>query len=260
MSNIDIRIDAFFDNAASQLYQYVHGSEFKAEVLKDAQKWSRFTIRQKLIARIENDTLAWQKKHINNIFWKEILEDLVKNFENIHRTLHSIKEDLKGFKTPFDVNNKIPIVLTSNVLSTGIVVLGCFMINRFVENSQLTNDVIAAATLTAWILNGAIEYLEVADDFTTVCEKEFQARINVLTKIELRSFLKENHFDEIKKIIESFFDKELPKEVGKLKRRIVAMRERNNVFKSEKGILSSLQSAVILNIQRLQSLKTATNN
>lgn len=260
LSNIDIRVDAFLDNAASQLYQYVHGSEFKAEVLKDAQKWSRFTIRQKLIARIENDTLAWQKKHINNIFWKEILEDLVKNFENIHRTLHSIKEDLKGFKTPFDVNNRIPIVLTSYVLSTGIVVLGCFMINRFVENSQLTNDVIAAGTLTAWILDGAMEYLEVADDFKTVCEKEFQARINVLTKIELRSFLKKNHFDEIKKIIKSFFDEELPKEVGMLKTYIVTMKERHSVFKSEKGILSSLQSAVILNIQRLQSLKTATNN
>lgn len=255
MSNIDIRIDAFLDNAASQLFQYVHGSEFEEEVLKDAQKWSRFTIRQRLIARIENDTLAWQKKHIDSIFRKEILEDLLKKFENIHKTLHSIKEDLKGFKTPFDVNNKIPEKLASYVLKAGIVVLSCFMINRFVENSQLTNDLIAAATLSAWILDGAMEYLDVVDDFKTVCENEFQARINVLTEIALRSFLRENHFDEIKKIIKSFFDEELPKEVGMLRRFIVTMKERHTIFKSEKDILSSLQSAVIQNIQRLQMLE-----
>lgn len=58
----------------------------------------------------------------------------MKNFKNIYRILYLIKEDLKGFKILFDVNNKILIVFIFYVLIIGIVVLGCFMINWFVEN------------------------------------------------------------------------------------------------------------------------------
>lgn len=255
MSNIEIRTETFLDNAASQLHQYVHGPNFKAEVLKDAQKWSRFTIRQKLNACIENDTLAWQKKHIDSIFREEILEDLMKNFENIHRSMHSFKDDLKGFKTPFDVDNKIPRLLTSLVFRGGTMVVGCLIINRLVENSQLTNDVIAAATLSACIFEGAIAYLDVVDDFETVCKKEFEARIKVLTKTKLRSFLRKNYFDVIKKIIKSFFDEDLKEEISMLKKFILTMRERHHIFKSEKDILSSLQSAVTKNTHRLQKLE-----
>lgn len=56
------------------------------------------------------------------------------NFENIYRILYLIKEDLKGFKILFDVNNRILIVFIFYVLLIGIVVLGCFMINWFVES------------------------------------------------------------------------------------------------------------------------------
>lgn len=251
MSNIERRIYTFLDNAANQLHQYVHGPHFKSNVLKDADKWNRITVKQNLNTRIENETLAWGKKNIDSIFRKDIIEDLMKNFESIHRSLHSIKEDLKGFKTPFDVDNKIAILLASLVLTGGAMVLSSFMINRIVPHFTISKDV----TVVGLAIAGILDYLEVVDNFKTVCEKQFQAIIDFLTKEKLKTFLKETYFDVMQKTIKSFLDDELKQEIGMLKNDIITMRKRHNIFKSDKDILSSLKSAVIQNIQRLKKLE-----
>lgn len=251
MSYIERRIDTFLDNAANQLHQYVHGPHFKSNVLKDADKWNRITVRRNLNARIENETLAWGKKLIDSSFRKDIIEDLIKNFGNIHRSLHSIKEDLKGFKTPFDLDSKIAISLASLVFSGGSMVISSFMINRIVPHFTISKDVAVVGLAIA----GILYYLEVVDNFKTVCEKKFQAILKFLTKEELETFLKKNYFDAMQKSIKSFLDDELKQEIGMLKNDIVTMRKRHNIFKSNKDILSSLKSVVIQNIQRLEKLE-----
>lgn len=254
MSNIERRIDTFLDNAASQLHQYVHGPNCKANVLKHADKWNRLTIRQQLITCIENETIAWQKTHIDSIFQKDIIETLMKNFEYMHTSLHSIKEDLKGFKTPFDVDRKIAAILISLVLTGGTMALSSVMLNRIAPHFSIPKD----AVVLGCAIGGLVEYLEVVYDFETVCEKEFQARINFLTKKELKSFLRKNLLDVTQKIMKSFLDEEIKKEIGMLQNTIVTMREGHNIFKSNKDILLSLKSAVVQNIERLQQLRNPT--
>lgn len=253
MSNIERRIDTFLDNAANQLHQYVHGPDFKSNVLKDVGKWNRITFRQKLNTRIERETLAWQQNHMDSIFQKDIVEDLMKSFENIHRSLHSIKEDLKGFKTPFDVDSKIAILLASVVITGGTMVLGSFMINRIVPHFTLSKDLIVVGCAIAGILD--YMYLEVVDGFKTKCEKQFQAIIGFLTEYKLKTFLRETYFDVMQNSIKAFLDEDLEQEIGMLKNNIVLMRRRHTSFKSDKDILSSLKSAVIQNITRLNKLE-----
>lgn len=253
MSNIERRIDTFLDNAASQLHQYVRGPNCKANVLKHADKWNRFTIRQQLITCIENEITAWQKKHIDSIFQKDIIEALMKN---MHTSLHSIKEDLKGFKTPFDVDRKIAVILVqvSLVLKCGTVAQSSFMLNHIVPHFLIPK----VAVVLGCAIGGLVEYLDVVDDFKTVCEKQFQAIINVFTKKELKSFLRKNLLDVTQKIMKSFLDEEIKKEIGMLQNTIVTMREGDTIFKSNKDILLSLKSAVVQNIKRLQQLENPT--
>lgn len=251
LSNIERRIDTFLDNAANQLHQYVHGPDFKSNVLKDVGKWNRITYRQKLNTRIERETLAWQQNHIDSIFRKDIVEDLMKSFENIHRSLHSIKEDLKGFKTPFDVDSKIAILLASVVVTGGAMFLGASMINRTVPHFTITKDIVVVSCAIA----GMYDYFGVVDGFKTVCEKQFQAIIGFLTEYKLKKFLRETYFDVMQNSIKTFLDEDLEQEIGMLKNNIVLMRRRQKSFKSDKDILSSLKSAVIQNITRLKKLE-----
>lgn len=251
MSNIERRIDTFLDNAANQLHQYVHGPDFKSNVLKDVGKWNRITYRQKLNTRIERETLAWQQNHIDSIFRKDIVEDLMKSFENIHRSLHSIKEDLKGFKTPFDVDSKIAILLASVVVTGGAMFLGASMINRTVPHFTISKDLVVVSCAIA----GMFDYFGVVDGFKTVCEKQFQAIIGFLTEYKLKKFLRETYFDVMQNSIKTFLDEDLEQEIGMLKNNIVLMRRRQKSFKSDKDILSSLKSAVIQNITRLKKLE-----
>lgn len=251
LSNIERRIDTFLDNAANQLHQYVHGPDFKSNVLKDVGKWNRITYRQKLNTRIERETLAWQQNHIDSIFRKDIVEDLMKSFENIHRSLHSIKEDLKGFKTPFDVDSKIAILLASVVVTGGAMFLGAFMINRTVPHFTISKDLVVVSCAIA----GMYDYLGVVDGFKTVCEKQFKAIIGFLTEYKLKKFLRETYFDVMQNSIKTFLDEDLEQEIGMLKNNIVLMRRRQKSFKSDKDILSSLKSAVIQNITRLKKLE-----
>lgn len=251
LSNIERRIDTFLDNAANQLHQYVHGPDFKSNVLKDVGKWNRITYRQKLNTRIERETLAWQQNHIDSIFRKDIVEDLMKSFENIHRSLHSIKEDLKGFKTPFDVDSKIAILLASVVVTGGAMFLGASMINRTVPHFTITKDLVVVSCAIV----GMYDYFGVVDGFKTVCEKQFQAIIGFLTEYKLKKFLRETYFDVMQNSIKTFLDEDLEQEIGMLKNNIVLMRRRQKSFKSDKDILSSLKSAVIQNITRLKKLE-----
>lgn len=250
LSNIERRIDTFLDNAANQLHQYVHGPDFKSNVLKDVGKWNRITYRQKLNTRIERETLAWQQNHIDS-FRKDIVEDLMKSFENIHRSLHSIKEDLKGFKTPFDVDSKIAILLASVVVTGGAMFLGASMINRTVPHFTISKDLVVVSCAIA----GMYDYFGVVDGFKTVCEKQFQAIIGFLTEYKLKKFLRETYFDVMQNSIKTFLDEDLEQEIGMLKNNIVLMRRRQKSFKSDKDILSSLKSAVIQNITRLKKLE-----
>lgn len=131
------------------MHDYLHHSEFRTAVLNDTDNLTRVTIGKALDARIEKETIAWQNKHIDEIFQNTIMKDLKKKFENIHRTLHSIKDNLKGMKTPFDVENRITTAIASGVIPSGAGLLGSFLINRKVSNSGVMIGI-----ATAGILNG----------------------------------------------------------------------------------------------------------
>lgn len=191
---------------------------------------------------------AWQEAHIDDIFQKTIMGDLLEKFKNIHISLHSIKANLKGFETPFDVIIKINSVLAST--EVGLV---SFLIIRAV--SVLHSFGIAAAGILGEIVITGLVAIDVVDDFDTVRQNTFKAIINVLTKENLRSYLRKRYVGVCQKIIRAFLEGELEKEIIKIKENISTMRKGHDTFKSERETLSLLRSTVTEKLEHLQKLE-----
>lgn len=181
------------------------------------------------------------------------MKDLIEKFKSMHRTLHSIKDNLRGFKTPFDVENKITAAIASGVIPSGAGPLGRFLINPIVSNSRVLIGITNAGILSGIVLPG-LAMIDVVDEFEVFREKAFSARINACTKKAIKTTLRGEYFETIKKTIRAFLEGDLENEIIKIKENIITMKNQNEIFKSEEETLSLLQSNVIQKIERLQQI------
>lgn len=253
ISNIDRRIETFIDEASQQFHDYIHHEDFRARVLDGTDKFTRLTIGKELNTRIENETKTWQKEHIENIIQETILGDLLKKFEHIHRSLHSIKDNLTGFKTPFDVENKVAAAVASGVLPSGAGLLGSFLINRIVPHYGIFVGIAAAGILTGIVLSSIITFDGIGS-FETVRERAVQARIAVFTKEKIKDTLRKEYLHDVEKVISVFLRGDLVNEILKIKENIITMKNEHLIFKSEQETLCSLQLNVIQKIERLTQI------
>lgn len=182
------------------------------------------------------------------------MADLMEKFGKIHRTLHLIKDNLKGFKTPFDVDNKISRAITSGVIPSGAGFVASGFLYRIATMPAVSATVATVGVLTRLFMAG-LEKLEVVDDFDTVCIKAFKARVKVFTVDEIKRNLRKAYFERIKKIIETFLEGNLKREIARINDNISRMKYEKDLFKLKEETLSSLQSTVIQKIERLQQIK-----
>lgn len=204
----------------------------------------------------ENETKAWHEKHIEEIFQKEIMADLMAKFEKIHRTLHLIKDNLKGFKTPFDVDNKISraLISVSTCIPSGAGFGASVVFYRIATMAAVLVTVATVSVFKRLIMAG-LEKLDLVDDFDTVCSNAFMARVNVFTVKEIkRNLTKEYHY-RIKEIMETFLEGDLKREIERINDNISRMRDEQALFKLNEETLSSLQSTVIQKIELLQQIE-----
>lgn len=208
--------------------------------------------------RIEKYLKAWQEQNIDEIFQEVIMEYLFEKFESIHRSLHSIKENLKGFQTPFDVDSKI-IPAIASVIKSGfslnleLLVIGLKLISENSEvNRKVLQGIAAAAIVGGIIFSGPM--IARADNFETTREKVLQARIDALTKDKVKYVLRENYFEAIQEMKRAFLEGELEKEMNKIKENISSMRNEHNTYISQKEILSSMHKTVVQKIERLKQI------
>lgn len=154
--------------------------------------------------RIEENLKAWQEQNIDNIFQVVIMKYLFEKFESIHRSLHSIKDNLKGFQTPFDVDTKIIRVISSAIksglgLNLNVLLIGLRLLSDISEiNRKVLQGIAAAGIIGGIIFSGLM--IARADDFETTREKAFQARVDALTKEKVEYFLRENYFEPIQEM------------------------------------------------------------
>lgn len=208
--------------------------------------------------RIEENLKAWQEQNIDNIFQEVIMKYLFEKFESIHRSLHSIKDNLKGFQTPFDVDTKMIRVIGSVIksgfgLNLNVLLIGLRLISGISEiNRKVLQGIAAAGIVGGLIFSGLM--IARADDFETTREKAFQARVDALTKEKVKYFLSKYYFEPIQKMKRAFLEGDLEKEMNKIKENISSMRNEHKIYISQKEILSSMHQTVIQKIERLKQI------
>lgn len=183
---------------------------------------------------------------------------LFEKFESIHRSLHSIKDNLKGFQTPFDVDTKIIRVISSAIksglgLNLNVLLIGLRLLSDISEINRKVLQGIAAAGIVGGIIFSGLMIAR-ADDFETTREKAFQARVDALTKEKVEYFLRENYFEPIQEMKRAFLEGDLEIEMNKIKENISSMRNEHKTYISQKEILSSMHQTVIQKIERLKQI------
>lgn len=183
--------------------------------------------------------------------------NLLEKFENLHKSLHSIKENLKGFKTPFDIDIKI----TGSLIASGVIsyvygagLLGSFLVKRVVSGLAVLFGIASAGIVGRLVSSGLVAF-DVVDDFDTVRQKAFEARIDAFPKEKLKNSMRKRYVGVCQKIIEAFLEGELEKEIIKIKDNFSTMRKEHDTFKSEKETLFLLRSIVTEKTKRLQKLE-----
>lgn len=247
-------IDIFLDEAAKKLHDYIHCPIFRATILLNIEKIQRLWIANELDKRIEVETMKWQKKNINNIFYELIMKRLTEKFQDIHQSLHSIKCEMRGIKTPFDVDNKIPLAVVSYVIPSGTALLGSVVMTRITSDPSIILGV-AAVGVVSGLVCSALTTLEVLDDSETVCKNAYIARMNVLTKEKIRFALEKRYADVIRKIIHNFLEGDLKSEISQIISSITSMQGKRETYKADKDRLISLLSTVTDALRSLDDLE-----
>lgn len=131
------------------------------------------------------------------------MKDLIEKLKNMYRILYLIKDNLRGFKIFFDVENKIIVVIVLGVILSGVGFLGCFLINFIVLNFRVLIGIIIVVILSGIFFFGLVVF-DIVDGFEVFWEKVFSVRINVCIKKVIEIILRGEYFENIKKIIRVF--------------------------------------------------------
>ncbi|XP_062581662.1 mitofusin-1-like [Saccostrea cucullata] len=254
LSRLHESVDNFLGGTAKALYQYIHSENFRSRVLQDIEKYSRFTIGGELDARIEKETLSWQQENIQKMFSSEILERLTENFILIQESLHNIKDKMKGFKSPFDVEDKLGSVLISLIAPSGTAVAGSMAMMYMSVSPKAAQAVAAAGVVTGLVVTGLVA-LDVLDDYEEVVKNAYKARIDKLTQPKIKKKLRKTYEKRFKDIIKSFLEGDLKREIDDLSNSVETTKSKIEFYKEEEKVLLSL-SAKISNIrERAENLK-----
>lgn len=124
------------------------------------------------------------------------MADMLEESKHIQRTLHVITDNLKGLKTPFDVDKKIAIALASGVIPGGAALISSFLLRRIISHPGVLVGIVAGGMLSGLLFTSLVAF-EAADDFETLRSNAFQARINAFTKKEVRPILREQYLEGI---------------------------------------------------------------
>lgn len=247
-------IDIFLDEAAQKFHDYIHSPIFRATILQNIEKIPKLRIANTLNTRIKVETIEWQKKNINTIFHELIMKRLTQNFKDIHQSLHSIKCEMRGIETPFDVDNKFALAVVSCVIPSGTALLGSVVMTRLTSDPNILLGVAAAGVFSGLVCS-AFSALEVFDDSETVCKNAYIARMNALSKENIRFALKERYNAVIRKIIKNFLEDDLKGEISKINSNITILQKERQTYKTDKDRITPLLSTVTDALRSLHDLE-----
>lgn len=93
--------------------------------------------------------------------------DFIEKYENFQKFLYLIKENLKGFKIFFDVDNKVILVIVFGVLFSGVGFFGSFLVKCVVFDFVVLFGIVFVGIVGGLVIMGFVVF-DVVDDFDIV--------------------------------------------------------------------------------------------
>lgn len=180
--NLDENVLCFIGAVTEQLHEYIHNPDFKENMLKKVAKSWRLQVTFDVKAHIETEIKQWEERHMHNIYDDIFVKKLNKKLQNICGLL--AKNLLKGFKMPYDPDNKI----LKGFLFSAVSIVG-----GFVARALIVEPPVAVGVATVGIVFTGLLNFGYISDFNTVCEKAVSAGIKTLSKEQIKQKLKERY-------------------------------------------------------------------
>ena len=195
-----------------------------------------------LMSRIKQKITVWHDENIEHIFLETFLNIHGERLKKILEKLHVIKDDMQGIKTPFTAYQRITAALASSISSSGTGLLGSLVVSRFLGSSY------------AGILFAGLVTFNLQDDFDTIRAKAYTEIMDTLSKENIQKEMLASCENEIKKIIKTFMEEELQKEINYLNKNIDTMLRHLDDYSKEEVALRSLKSEIYHYIKELNEV------
>ncbi|XP_061165684.1 dynamin-like protein 2 [Saccostrea echinata] len=253
-SGLKKNIDKFISETAEDLHTYIRSPEFRTIVLQGTEKYTRLTIGRELDSRIEKATLTWQEENVGRMFELKILQNLTDNFVKLYEYLHKIKSKMKGFTSPFDVEDKLGPVLVSLIAPSSTAVAGSMAMMYMSVSPKAAQAVAATGIVTGLVITGLVA-LDVLDNFETVKQNAYEARIDKITEEKVRKTLQKTYAERFTHVVQSYLEGDLKKEIEILSESVDSTKGKINFYRKEESSLLSLSSEISEIRNRLEEIE-----
>lgn len=158
---------------------HIHGPTFKATLMRNVATSWRLKVGFDVDDHIEKETKRWEEMHIEQLYQENVVKKLHEKLQNICGPLAEYL--MKGFKVPFDLDNKI----AKGVLRSAASIAGGIAIRVLLLEPKIALGVAA----TGLVFTGLVTFGYI-NDFETVCENAVDVRIENLTEENIRNHLR----------------------------------------------------------------------
>ncbi|XP_056002432.1 uncharacterized protein LOC125662397 [Ostrea edulis] len=254
LGSIPQMTDDFLEGTTIALHRYIHSQEFKTQILQDIDKYARFKIGSEIESRIEKKTYRWQKKNIINMFKRDVMGKVAEKIIDIPESLHRITDKVKGFTSPFDVENKIGSTLVSFLAPSGTAIFGSILMTQL-SVSRNAAIAVAATGLVGGLVYSGLVALDVLDDVDTTIENAYNARVERLTNGNIKQSLTKAYAEGLNNILQNFLEEDVKEEIDNLERLVAYTGKRVEYFRKQESDLIPLSSEISKIRERLNELE-----
>lgn len=243
LSNTQTIVDNFIEDAAEQLFKYIHQQSFKEAVLKDINNYTRISVGFMMDSRMKDMIGTWEQENIQRIFEETVMTPISEKLTSIYQKLNAIKKYMSGIEPPFDAENKILSVLAGFIAPSGTGFVASFLLNRILLFAVPGGAIVALGVCVGTLISTVVA-LDLQNDYNTFCIHAFKARRNALTKKEVKAKHENIYAKKTEEIFTEFFNGEVKEEINDLYKNVKKMKDQLQLFRDERKNLFYLRSRI----------------
>lgn len=241
-ANPDEHVNRFIDKVTKEFHMHVNSQTFKSKILNNVGQSLRLTVGIDIDADIEDKTKTWQVENVQRIYQEIVIRRLNSKLSRISKEL---KGDLmKGFQTPFDIDQKF----LKSALQGAVSIAGGVALRVLLFEPKIALTVAASGLLITSLAN--FGYMR---DFETVRREALEVRIKNLTT-KIRKTFENSYAPKIRNNMEDALNK-LRTQLALLKEKENFLQRKHDDNTKKMEMFSAIDTQVSILKKRLEDLE-----